>query len=137
MTEISAFNAQTNDGGVELLIEVEGRVSGLHKAGIGDRLEDVRKYSEVAMNLTSGMIHSAAHHFHQAIMDIDEKVRPHEIEVEFGVKVEVQGTVETSQLTAVIVKGGASGTAGGQFTVKFKWNVERPNRAKILLEGQN
>lgn len=137
MPEIVTFNAPTGDGGVELLVEVDDRVAGLHQASIGDRLEDIRKYSEVAMNLTSGMIRTAAHHFHQAIMDIDEKVRPHEIEVEFAVKLEVQGSVETSQLTAFIVKGGAGGAAGGQFSVKFKWEVERPERAKTLVGGQD
>ncbi len=136
MTDLVPVNQSDPDQGVELLIEVEDSGAGFRRAGLDDRLEEIRKHSEIALNLTTGTIRSAARHFHEAIRSIDETVRPDEVEFEFGIKLEIQGSLETPQLAAFIAKGSVGGSAGSQFTVKFRWNVEKPERAKVLISGQ-
>mgnify|MGYP001394947104 CR=1 FL=1 len=136
MSDLVPLNQPDPGDPFELLIEVDTTGTGFRRAGIEDRLEQVRKYSEVALNLTTGTIRSAAQHFHAAIASIEEQVRPHEVEVEFGIRLEIQGNLETPQLAAFIAKGSVGGSAGSQFTVKFKWNVEKPDRAKVLVSGQ-
>ena len=98
---------------------------GLVRASLGDGLERLKEESEKAMNLTMGVIRVMADKVAKAIDTIEDEIRPNEMEVEFSLKLDLEG--------GTVVPMIAKTTAGGQFNIKFKWMLEKPNRPTVLV----
>ena len=98
---------------------------GLVKASLGDNLDRLREESQKAMNITMSVIHAMADKVSKAIDAIEDEVRPNEMEIEFSIKLDLEG--------GTVVPLIAKTTAGGQFNVKFKWLLEKPNRPTVLV----
>lgn len=98
---------------------------GLVRASLGDGFERLKEESEKAMNLTMGVIRVMADKVAKAIDTIEDEVRPNEMEVEFSLKLDLEG----GTVVPIIAKT----TAGGQFNIKFKWMLEKPNRPSVLV----
>ncbi len=98
---------------------------GLVRASLGDGLERLKEESEKAMNLTMGVIRVMADKVAKAIDTIEDEVRPNEMEVEFSLKLDLEG--------GTVVPMIAKTTAGGQFNIKFRWMLEKPNRPSVLV----
>ncbi len=98
---------------------------GLVRASLGDGLEHLKEESEKAMNLTMGVIQVMADKVAKAIDTIEDEIRPNEMEVEFSLKLDLEG--------GTVVPMIAKTTAGGQFNIKFKWMLEKPNRPSVLV----
>lgn len=98
---------------------------GLVRASLGDGLERLKEESEKAMNLTMGVIRIMADKVAKAIDTIEDEIRPNEMEVEFSLKLDLEG--------GTVVPMIAKTTAGGQFNIKFKWMLEKPNRPSVLV----
>jgi hypothetical protein len=100
---------------------------GIHKASIGsDAVEKLKEQSEKAMNLAMGSIHQMADKISSSIKAVERGSRPDEVEVEFGIKLDLEG--------GSVVPLVAKTTAGGQFTIHFKWKIEKPEEAHVLVE---
>lgn len=98
---------------------------GLVKASLGDNLERLKEESQKAMNITMSVIHIMADKVSKTIDIIDDEVRPNEMEIEFSIKLDL----EAGTVVPMIAKT----TAGGQFNIKFKWMLEKPNRPTVLV----
>ena len=113
---------------LDLFIEWPNQ-EGLVRASLGDSLERLKEESEKAMNITMGVIHVMAHKIGKAIDTIEDEIRPDELEVEFSLKLDLEG--------GSVIPMVAKTTAGGQFNIKFKWAIEKPNRPTVLVsEGK-
>lgn len=144
-----------------ILIELTDSQSGFVKAGrIEDSLETIKRQSQVAMNLAMGTIRATAHRVGRTIVEMQKEATellpneaemghtmaevqkgvvtllPNEVEVEFTIKLEMGGSVETGQVTSLIAKADTNGNVGGQFAIKFKWNIEKPKQAEVLVSKQ-
>jgi hypothetical protein len=108
-----------------LLIEWPDQ-EGLVSASLNDNLSRLRDESEKAMNITIGVIHSMANKISKAIDVIEDEVRPDEMEIEFSIKLELEG--------GSVVPLVAKTTSGGQFNIKFKWTLEKNNRPRVLIK---
>ncbi len=100
---------------------------GIQKASIGDGIEKLKEQSEKAMNLAMGSIRLMADKISNSIKEIERENRPDEVQVEFSIKLECEG--------GAVVPMVAKTTAGGQFTVTFKWNIEKSEVAKVLVQS--
>jgi hypothetical protein len=109
---------------VEVFIEFPEQ-EGLVKASLGDGLERLKAESEKAMNVTMGVIRVMADKVAKAIDTIEDEVRPNEMEVEFSLKLDIEG--------GTVIPMIAKTTAGGQFNIRFKWTLEKPNRPTVLV----
>lgn len=109
---------------VEVFIEFPDQ-EGLVKASLGDGLERLKAESEKAMNVTMGVIRVMADKVAKAIDTIEDEIRPNEMEVEFSLKLDIEG--------GTVVPMIAKTTAGGQFNIRFKWTLEKPNRPTVLV----
>ena len=109
---------------LDLFIEWPGQ-EGLVQASLGDNLERLKEESQKAMNITMGVIRIMADRISKTIDAIEDEVRPDEMEVEFSLKLDLEG--------GTVVPMIAKTTAGGQFNIKFKWMVEKPNRPTVLV----
>ena len=98
---------------------------GLVQASLGDGVNRLKEESEKAMNVTMGVIRIMADKVAKAIDTIEDEIRPNEMEVEFSLKLDVEGGVVTPLI--------AKTTAGGQFNIKFKWTLEKPSRPTVLV----
>jgi hypothetical protein len=98
---------------------------GLVQASLGDNLERLKAESQKAMNITMSVFHVMANRISKAIDAIEDEVRPDEMEVEFSLKLDVEG----GSVIPMIAKT----TAGGQFNIKFKWAIEKLNRPTVLI----
>ena len=98
---------------------------GLVKASLGDNLERLKEESQKAMNITMSVIHIMADKVSKTIDIIDDEVRPNEMEIEFSIKLDL----EAGTVVPMIAKT----TASGQFNIKFKWMLEKPNRPTVLV----
>lgn len=109
---------------IEILIEwPESR--GIQKAAVRGQLDQVKEESYRAMNIAMGSIRFMAGRVSQAIREIEREALPDEVEVEFSLKLDCEG--------GAIFPMVAKTTAGGQFTVKFKWLLEVPDQARVLI----
>jgi len=77
------------------------------------------------MNVTMGVIRTMADRVSRTIETIEDKTRPDEMEIEFCLKLDLEG--------GTVVPMIAKTTAGGQFNIKFKWTLEKPNRPTVLV----
>lgn len=108
----------------DLLVEFPDQ-EGIVRASLGDGIEKLKAESEKAMNITMGVIRVMADRVSKTIETIEDKARPDEMEIEFSLKLELEG--------GAIVPMVAKTTAGGQFNIKFKWTLEKPNRPTVLV----
>lgn len=102
---------------------------GLVQAGLDENLERIKEQSQKAMNIAMSSIRSMAYKVSRAIKQIEEEARPDEVEIEFGLKLEAEAGIEGNEIIPLV----ATGTAGAQFSVKFKWTLEKPSQAKVLI----
>jgi hypothetical protein len=109
---------------IELLIEWPVQ-HGLVEASLGGNLEEMKKESQKAMNVAMGVISSMAYRVTRVIQEMQDNTRPDEMEVEFSLKLDLEG--------GVIIPMVAKTTVGGQFNIRFKWNLEKPQRATVLI----
>ena len=98
---------------------------GIVQASLGDNLARLKEESEKAMNITMGVIQSMADRVSKTIDMIDDETRPDELEIAFSLKLDLEG--------GTVVPMIAKTTAGGQFNIKFKWTLEKPNRPTVLV----
>jgi hypothetical protein len=98
---------------------------GVVQASLSGSVEKLKAESEKAMNVTMGVIRVMADRVSKTIQTIEDKTRPDEMEIEFSLKLELEG--------GAIVPMVAKTTAGGQFNIKFKWTLEKPNRPTVLV----
>jgi len=98
---------------------------GVVQASLGDNLQNLKVESEKAMNIAMGVIHVMAEKVGKAIDAIEDEIRPNEMEVEFSLKLDLEG----GSVFPMIAKT----TAGGQFNIRFKWALEKPNRPTVLV----
>ena len=113
---------QSND--IDLFIEWPDQ-EGLIQASLDDNLERLKEESQKAMNITMSVIHTMADKVSKAIDAIEDEIRPNEMEIEFSIKLDIEG--------GTVVPMIAKTTAGGQFNIKFKWALEKPNRPTVLV----
>lgn len=98
--------------------------SGIQKAGRGGQmLAEMQQQSEIAINRAMGIIHYMAHQVTQTMNAIEDKARPDEAEVEFGITLDAQAGALLS-----------SAGVGAQLKVKLKWTIEQPQRAHVLIK---
>ena len=109
---------------LDLFIEWPGQ-EGLVTASLADGLERLKEESQKAINITMGVIHLMAERISKTIDTIEDEIRPHEMEVEFSLKLDL----EAGAVVPMIAKT----TSGGQFNIKFKWTLEKPNRPTVLV----
>jgi hypothetical protein len=110
--------------GLDIFIEFPDQ-EGLVKASLGDGLERLKDESEKALNITMGVIRTMADRVSKTIETIEDKTRPDEMEIEFSLKLDLEG----GSVFPMIAKT----TAGGQFNIRFKWTLEKPNRPTVLV----
>lgn len=100
---------------------------GIQKASIEESVEQLKEESQKAINIAMSSIRGMAYKVSRTIHEIEQEARPDEVEVEFSLKLDLEG--------GVVVPMIAKTTAGGQFTVKFKWMLEKPAQAKVLVSS--
>ncbi len=105
-----------------ILIEWPRQHGGIQKASQGDTLKLVQEKSQKAINLAMGTIQAMAYRVSKTIDTLEDKVRPDEAEVGFGINLDVEAG-------AMLAKA----STGAQITVKLKWTVEQPQRVRILV----
>ena len=120
MTEESV----TPQNEVDVFIEWPDQ-EGLVQASFDDSLERLKEESQKAMNITMSVIHTMADKVSKAIDAIEDEIRPNEMEIEFSIKLDIEG--------GTVIPMIAKTTAGGQFNIKFKWMLEKPNRPTVLV----
>ena len=108
----------------DILIEWP-QTQGVVRASLGDNLDELKKESQRAMNIAVGVIRGMSYRIARAMDDLDEKTRPDEMEVEFSLKLDLEG--------GAIVPMVAKTTAGGQFNIKFKWTLDKSHHPTVLV----
>lgn len=108
----------------DILIEWP-QTQGVVRVSVGSNLDELKKESQRAMNVAVGVIRAMSRRIARAMDDLDEKTRPDEMEVEFSLKLDLEG--------GAVVPMVAKTTAGGQFNIKFKWALDKPKRATVLV----
>ena len=108
----------------DLFIEFPDQ-EGVVQASLSEGVERLKTESEKAMNVTMGVIRTMADRVSRTIETIEDKTRPDEMEIEFSLKLDLEG--------GTVVPMIAKTTAGGQFNIKFKWTLEKPNRPTVLV----
>lgn len=108
----------------DILIEWP-QTQGVVRASVSSNLDELKKESQRAMNVAVGVIRAMSRRIARAMDDLDEKTRPDEMEVEFSLKLDLEG--------GAVVPMVAKTTAGGQFNIKFKWTLDKPKRATVLV----
>ena len=115
----------------DILIQFDTQRHTYRRGALSDSLGQLKQQSEVAMNLTLGTIRLAADRFARAIREIERDALPEEVEVEFGVTLELEGGVDSGLPVAFIAKG----TAGAQFLVRMRWEVDKPQQTQVLISS--
>ena len=113
----------------EIFIEWPDEEYGRRKASLKDNLKKMQDESTRAINLALGAMRSMAYRISREIDEIEDGARPDEVEVEFGLKLELETGVDGGVVPFV-----AKTTTGGQFNIKFKWNIEKQNQAHVLID---
>lgn len=106
----------------EILIEWPYAPAGIQKAARGDRAELMKQQSQKALNLAMGTIRAMAYRVAKTVNALEDKARPDEAEVEFGITLDAESG-------ALLAKA----SAGAQIKVKLKWTVVQPERATVLV----
>jgi hypothetical protein len=108
----------------DLFIEFPDQ-EGVQFASLSSGADKLKQESEKAMNITMGVIRLMADRVSKTIDSIEDEIRPDEIEIEFSLKLDV----EAGSVFPMIAKS----TTGGQFNIKFKWTVEKPDRPTVYV----
>ena len=103
--------------------------NGIHKASVGDDLQELKEEAQKALHIAMGTIQEMANRVSRAIKEIEEDVCPDEVEVEFSIKLELEG--------GAVLPLVAKTTAGGQFNVKFIWKIEEQPKTQVLVRAEN
>lgn len=85
--------------------------------------QELKARAQIALNLAMGTIGTMSYRVSKAINALEDKVRPNEAEIEFGINLDAEAG-------ALLAKA----SAGAQLTVKLKWLVEQPERPKIIVK---
>lgn len=115
----------------EILIEWPEDQYGIHQASIDESMKQLREESQKAMNIAMSSIRAMAYKVSRTIHEIEQDARPDEVEVAFSLKLDLEG--------GAVVPMVAKTTAGGQFTVTFRWKCGDPQtggpaQAKLLVK---
>lgn len=105
-----------------IIIEWATDDKGIKKVSRGSLLEKMQEESERALNMAMGNIRSMARRMAQTMDELEDKARPDDVEVEFGLNLD-------ADVGAFMAK--ASG--GAQIKVTLKWSIEQPQRPKVIL----
>jgi hypothetical protein len=105
-----------------VLIDWPGQQSGVVKASRGERLKAMQEQSQKALNYAMGTIRTMAYHVAQTMDGLEDRVRPDEAEVEFGITLDAEAG-------AMLAKA----STGAQIKVKLKWAIEQPQKATVLV----
>jgi len=105
-----------------ILVEWPGGQTGVVKASRGDRLKVLQEQSENALDYAMGTIRAMSYRVAQTVESIEERVRPDDAEVTFGINLDAEAG-------AMLAKA----SAGAQITVKLKWTIEQPQKATVLV----
>ena len=114
----------TKDDEIDIFFEFSDQ-EGISPASLDENLDKIKAQSVKAMNLAMGVIRQTAYKIHQAIAEIDRDTRPSAIEIEFSIKLDL----EAGSIIPMVAKT----TTGGQFNIKFIWDLERPKQASIII----
>jgi hypothetical protein len=125
MTEDQALVSTPAEEEFNILIEWPGAQVGVVKASRGERLKAMQEQSQKALNLAMGTIRAMAYRVAKTIDALEDKARPDEAEVEFGITLDAESG-------ALLAKA----SAGAQINVKLKWIVTQPEKAAILVSGR-
>jgi len=106
----------------EILIEWPYAPGGIQRAARADRAEMMKQQSQKALNLAMGTIRAMAYRVAKTVNALEDKARPDEAEVEFGITLDAESG-------ALLAKA----SAGAQIKVKLKWTVVQPERATVLV----
>ena len=106
----------------DILIEWPRAPGGIQPAALVDRTEKMKQQSRKALNLAMGTIRAMAYRVAKTVNALEDKARPDEAEVEFGITLDAESG-------ALLAKA----SAGAQIKVKLKWIVAQPERAKVLV----
>jgi hypothetical protein len=104
----------------DILIEWHDDESGIEKASLDENLEAMKNQSEKAINMAMGQIRVMARRVAHAMNDLEDKVCPDEVAIEFGINLD-------AEVGAFVAKA----STGAQLKVKFKWTIEQPQHPKI------
>lgn len=88
----------------------------------GEMLAEMQPQAEIAINRAMGTIHYMAHQVAKTMNALEDKVRPDEAEVQFGITLDAKAGALLS-----------SAGVGAQLTVKLKWTIEQPQRMQVLV----
>jgi hypothetical protein len=105
-----------------ILMEWPGQQAGVVKASRGERLQALQEQSQKAVNYAMGTIRAMAYHIAQTMDGLEDRVRPDEAEVEFGITLDAEAG-------AMLAKA----STGAQIKVKLKWIVEQPQKATVVV----
>lgn len=106
----------------EILIEWPHAPGDIQRAARGDRAELMKQQSQKALNLAMGTIRAMAYRVAKTVNALEDKARPDEAEVEFGITLDAESG-------ALLAKA----SAGAQIKVKLKWTVVQPEGATVLV----
>jgi hypothetical protein len=122
MTSDQMHTSTSADEDFIILIEWPGDQAGVVKASRGERLEAMQEQSQKALNLAMGTIRAMAYRVAKTIGQLEDRARPNEAEVEFGITLDAEAG-------AMLAKA----STGAQIKVKLKWAIERPQKATVLV----
>jgi hypothetical protein len=87
----------------------------------------LKEESQKAIHIAMSSMRVMADKVSRTIHEMEADSRPDEVKVEFGLKLEAEGGAVFPMV--------AKTTAGGQFTISFKWTIEKPLQAKVQAKA--
>ena len=105
-----------------IFVEWPGDQAGVVKVSRGDRLKALQEQSQNALDYAMGTIRAMSYRVAQTVDSIEERVRPDDAEVTFGINLDAEAG-------AMLTKA----SVGAQITVKLKWTIEQPQKATVLV----
>jgi hypothetical protein len=124
MSEEKPQNGAEQEEDFALLVQFPDQRTGVGPAGLfGGNKEKNKEASAKAIRYAMNTVQAMARDMAAAFNALEEAARPDEAEVEFGINLE-------SKVGAWI----AEASTGAQLTVTLKWNIEQPNKPKILVD---
>lgn len=112
----------TEDEELTILIEWPHARGGVQEASRGNGIKKMQEQSQKALNLAMGTIRAMAYRVSQTIDKLENKVRPDEAEVKFGITLDAEAG-------AMLAKA----STGAQITVKLKWTTDQLEKATVLV----
>lgn len=122
MAQAQEPKSAPSDEDFVILVEWPGQQGGVVKASRGDPLKALQEQSQNALDYAMGTIRAMSYRVAQTVEGIEDRVRPDEAEVTFGINLDAEAG-------AMLAKA----SAGAQITVKLKWTIEQPKKATVLV----